>query len=740
MIGRREFLTGTAGYSLGAALSPAQAPQTANPSVVIVADPARPRPDITSVFGELGLPFRLVAADAVAGVQPDVCDLLWLVSPTYPEPSVLSPALVETIGQLLAAGKGVFAEFVTNFPDLPLSDRLRKSGVARLFVHRPLPVADALPAGTILEEHDSMFLPVSTEIQEAEVILAFGRVAGVRTILPGFRPETTWPGLLMGLRGPGRFALAVTSLSDFRRRQYAPLARWEPFLRQLVLTLLPEDTRDRVSKAFLPLRAYTEPRTWVQPGEKITVIAETGPGTKVTLAGAAPIALAEAAVGRYQAGWKAGAVGPVRLSLRAARGQRFRASEIGLYVAGRKAAYRRALERNIRWFERSGVLLKSDGTAGVAEWISGPDIDGNRNAFGAGQMFSPERADCVFQSGLAFSLYGKVAASRRHQAIGRHMLNRIMDFQRLEPADPGYGLWYTRGRGGPAFQDDTSWATVCALAGYRYTKEPHFLHRGLISAQAQLKAFGPDDRYRVPLNAHAGPGARITSKADDHPHNGGCVLSAWLYTYGMTSERVYLDTTVPMLVDMIAAFPKIPRYIISKTCESSRFLLPLSFAWAYTRDERFRRALDEHAAYLRSRMAPCGAIQEQGSNIAGRVQGGDLGLTYDQNETISDQLYCTSFASMNLWIAYKATGDKRYLEDFFRVTDYLVRIQIDSPDPAIDGGWMRGFDYSLWEYYGANADTAWTAYCMETGWQNAIIDIALALYLMDDSFYQPPGA
>jgi hypothetical protein len=136
-------------------------------------------------------------------------------------------------------------------------------------------------------------------------------------------------------------------------------------------------------------------------------------------------------------------------------------------------------------------------------------------------------------------------------------------------------------------------------------------------------------------------------------------------------------------------------------------------------------------------MAPCGAIQEDGSNTGSRLSGTDLGLTYDQSETVSDQLYTTSFAAMNYWIAYKATGEASYLEDYFRVADYLVRIQVESPNERIDGGWMRGFDYSLWEYYGSNADQSWTAYCMETGWTNAIIDVALALYLLEDTFYEP---
>jgi hypothetical protein len=229
----------------------------------------------------------------------------------------------------------------------------------------------------------------------------------------------------------------------------------------------------------------------------------------------------------------------------------------------------------------------------------------------------------------------------------------------------------------------------------------------------------------------------MTEKVNEHPHIGGCVLSAWLYTYGMTGQSVYLEQSLPFLRDMIARFPHIESYVISRTCEASRFLLPLALACAYSGEPEFRAALKEQADFLRAHTAPCGAIQEAGSNLGASVEGADLGLANDKRDTISDQLYCTGFAAMNFWIAYKATGDAAYREDFFRIADYLVRIQAETPDPATDGGWMRGFDYGLWEYYGSNADQFWTAYCMETGWCNAIIDIALSLYLLDDSFFEP---
>jgi hypothetical protein len=721
--------------------SPRTLTAAASPTVCLVSEDEHRAWDIAGVCKELGLNFESTSMAAAAQIAPGKTALLWIASASYPQPTVLPEALITQIGQFLQAGKGVFAEFVANFPDGPQGGTIQKTGVARLFVTDPLDVPNALPRGAILEEHDSICLLLSKG-EGLRQVLAFGKVGGVQRVPEGFRVKDSWPGLLWGERERGRFALATTSLSEYRRRQYAPVAHWEQFLRELVLALLPEEDRSLILARYIPMQAHTEPRRWVEPGTEFNVVVETLPGAHVRAAGLEAHPLTGSGGGRYGVEIKAPLAGDLNIPLTISRGLQARRGSMALRIADRKTAYRRALERNIRWFERSGALIKPDGTLGVTEWISGPDLEGTRIAYATEQQFSPERADCLFQSGLAFWLYGKLTGSTRHRGVGVNLLKRIMDFQRLGRGDPGYGLWNTRGRGGEAFQDDVSWATICSLAGYRYTKNKMFLDRGLISAQAELKAFGPDDHLRVPLNARSegwedSAHIPMTEKVNEHPHIGGCVLSAWLYTYGMTGQPAYLEQSLPFLRDMVAKFQGLGTYVISKTCEASRFLLPLALACAYSDDPEFRLALKDQADYLRSRMAPCGAIQEAGSNLQASLEGADLGLTHDNNDTISDQLYGTSFAAMNFWIAYKATGDIAYREDFFRVADYLVRIQAETPDPRTDGGWMRGFDYALWEYYGSNADLFWTAYCMETGWSNAIIDIALALYLLDDGFFEP---
>ena len=724
---RRTFLSSGVGAAVAAIPSYYLADSTeAHPvrvSLVIGEHPRRI--DVAPVFEELGLSVDLVSAAAVKDLEPSRSSLLWIASTTYPDPMELSGSELAAIEKFLAAGKGVFVEFAANFPGVSPVGKIRKGGVARLFVAEAAPFEYALPQGAILDPNDAVCLPLEAD-GPTRAIVQIAKIAGVEKMDASIPPKELIPGIVLGERGRGRFAVAATSISEFERRQYEPQAHWRPLLRDVALILLDEESRARVLATYIPLQAHTEPRRWVEPGAPVRLVAETASGATLRLDGPTKAVWTETARGRYETPLTVSA-GDKQFQLRASRGPAVRSAAVRLRVDSRKTAYRRALDNNLRWFEKSGVMLRPDGSLGVAEWISGPDIEGNRIPFGKRQGFSPERADCVFESALAFWLYGKVGASERHLGIGRNMLANIMDFQRLSANDEYYGLWYTRGREGPIFQDDEAWAVIGSLAGYRYTQQPMFLHRGRLVADTAARVF-----------AKGSPKAAETADpAHLRPSDRGQIIAAWLYAYGIIGERAFLDQALPALRDLIKAFPDFAARVPAHTTESTRFLLPLALASVYSTDPAFPSELRKQADYLVSRMAPCGAIQEQGAFTGSKVQGGDLSLIHDSSEPISDQLYTTSFAAMNFWIAYKATGEAFYRENFFRVMDFLVRIQIESKDRTIDGGWMRGFDYSLWEYYGSNADQSWTAYCLETGWCNAIIDIAIELFLLDDSFYEP---
>ena len=218
----------------------------------LVAGDAHRQWDIAGIFQELGLAYEVTSADVASRIQTDRFAALWIASSSYPEPAALPEELTGKLEEFLEAGKGVFAEYVSNFPGVRAEDSPQKTGIARLFVAHPLDLPDALAAGVILDEQDSLCLPLLEEPKGSKPVLAFGRVAGVERIVPKFQPKDTWTGLLWGERARGRYALATTSVSEFRRRQYAPLAHWSKFLRQLVIALLPEPQRRRGARALHP--------------------------------------------------------------------------------------------------------------------------------------------------------------------------------------------------------------------------------------------------------------------------------------------------------------------------------------------------------------------------------------------------------------------------------------------------------------------------------------------------------
>ena len=85
---------------------------------------------------------------------------------------------------------------------------------------------------------------------------------------------------------------------------------------------------------------------------------------------------------------------------------------------------------------------------------------------------------------------------------------------------------------------------------------------------------------------------------------------------------------------------------------------------------------------------------------------------HENGDPMADMLYTCNFAFLGLHEAYAATGDKLYREMADGLAEFFVRIQVRSEaHPELDGGWFRSFDYEKWDYWGANADAGWGAWC-----------------------------
>jgi len=111
---------------------------------------------------------------------------------------------------------------------------------------------------------------------------------------------------------------------------------------------------------------------------------------------------------------------------------------------------------------------------------------------------------------------------------------------------------------------------------------------------------------------------------------------------------------------------------------------------------------------------------EHGTNEAALVQ--------KDGDPVTDLLYTFSYAFAGMHEAAMATGDSRFKAVEDGMAGFLCRIQASSSSqPYLDGAWMRGFDYQLWDFFGNASDLGWGPWCIESGWVNSWIAVTMGL-------------
>ena len=413
------------------------------------------------------------------------------------------------------------------------------------------------------------------------------------------------------------------------------------------------------------------------------------------------------------------------LNLEAAR--RRKQADAGLTASNREARYREALDRVMGWFLRSGVMRASDGTRGVYEGFRSHDH----------KLIPVLRSDCNAETALAFLLYGRLTGKRRYGKIAENIFAFLWKrgWQDRDRSHAAFGLWKFYDDFAPyavrVYPNDNGEVGRALFLLHRYTGREQYRESALLTAEKFLQlrihckktCLWGEEINRLGVKEYVRQMEKAGEYAGHLFHADPGIL--FLYAYQATKDKRYLDAVQ-------ATF----------TSRSPQDLFLLAFAFTVTGDRIYRVLLRKAVAKLAEEQMPCGAFLPsrqalKGIKMTNRFYGlAEVDVRHAIDEPITDQLYINSKAALNLYSAYYATGEARYNRMFLKVMDFLVKIQLHSADPRLDGAWMRAFDCKNWDYYGSNGDIDWGPYCIESGWSNSWTAIALALYLQKKSLIE----
>ncbi|WP_405063281.1 hypothetical protein OG474_17045 [Kribbella sp. NBC_01505] len=680
---------------------------------VAVIGPPEPAAAFTAALDQAGL-VSVRYDDLPLDLSPYAAVIV--VAGGYPEPEHLD---VTGLTDYVRAGGSAYVEFAlddTGF--LPAGD-VRTAHIERIFTTAALPGLEPLH---ILDEHASRAQQVVAPSNAVE-LCSYGCVAGTHVAVFG-PSDTTFPALLDIPVGDGRLLYATTALSHHIQGRYKPVRRWRRLLQVIVGQLtgvqLAED-----------IEVFTEPRVWVATGEPVKLVVRSS--TKP----AADLELVEMKPGRFESDPQYLADGEHTFAV----GDQ----TVTVAVGPRAERYRRMVDRAIAWYDKAGMFYDApDGSKGVAEGFSNEvETDGTL-------PFRPvPRGDCFTQTAHAFRMYADLADFPRGRTIADNLMRLVAEEEQLTDRNQLFGSFEPRGARrdltgtSNLFADDNGWISLFALISGH-------VEVGLRGVEALIRTASDElglqvDPWRTPSTLLVKgwdeiARSPIVDGLDLTSHWQSSAQCAYLYAYGLTGDQRYLDIATRGLDHMAAHHPR-ARLETSRTCEASRFLLPLVGAYHYTGKPLYLETLHSLAEYLTSRQGPDGGFAEWDGKCppSNEAHGVDEASIFQSNgDSVTDQLYGTPFAAWALPLAYQVTGEPVFQELAHGVLDYLSRIQIDDPDDEqLDGTWQRAFDFDSWEYYGSNADLGWGPYCVETGWSVAPTIIGAMLYLTGDGFFPP---
>ncbi|WP_127138099.1 hypothetical protein [Flagellimonas oceanensis] len=445
---------------------------------------------------------------------------------------------------------------------------------------------------------------------------------------------------------------------------------------------------------------------------------------------------------------------------------------------------KKSVEKGVEWFQNAKMLVPTDyndilGNAPIKEiktkfinWNDTiPEGDGSNGVFecifsridekGNQPIGVVLRGDCTGEVAGAFATSGKVLGKEDNYEIANNLLefylkkSSALKGEYDNPNHGAYGLvpwgissyaWYKANYGDDNARLFLGAVITAAITGN--TEQGETLMRMLLALHRTTGVNGfRGDRIDLPQLQENGWQYYHNGKVVNlSPHMEAYLWACFLWAYDKTGDPIFLERTKKAIKTTMEGYPHEWKWMNGLAQEKARILLPLAWLVRVENTEENRNMLYTALDGLLELQDESGAIREELGSIEKGVfppskSNDDYGLheaslIAKNGDAVSDLLYTTNFALVGLHEAWYTLKDPRIKKSVDRLSEFLCRIQVRSPEhPELHGGWMRAFDFERFEHWGSNADAGWGAWAIESGWTQGWITTILSLRELDTSIW-----
>ncbi len=400
-----------------------------------------------------------------------------------------------------------------------------------------------------------------------------------------------------------------------------------------------------------------------------------------------------------------------------------------------------AFKRNAEWFYRE-MIYNHHGDIGVFEgYTSVIDVTGR-------QWVMPAlRGDCLGECSAVGALDYIINGERMGRAMAEGLIKTMLDTPKVRDccqASQTFGSLFFDDSNRSVYGDDNSRAAMGAILSEELLDDPKHAKKILQLGYSLLRTTGPNG-LRTPSLVHPRhfEGQKTWMHYHEnnyekcHPHYQAFHWALNCQLYALSGDRRFLDSAIAAMEEANKCFPDF-YWQNGATGDWCRILLPYAMLVEVDDTPEHRQWLDKVAKFFISKLNKYGTVPE----VMGKIElghypspscnadhgRGESALVQFNGDPACDLLYSINYGFIGLHEAYMATGNSEYKAAVDKMAEFFCRIQAASADQSyIDGAWLRGFDFNLWEFFGSASDSGWGPWCVETGWTNAWISSSLAL-------------